>query len=83
MTQDNGLDAQMPISKDGLLEALTVAIEQANCIRTIVARYGRIAHEGTDVAIDELDNHVEYLKQLHQNIKNDACNNYPPVVRKG
>ena len=83
MTQDNGLDAQLPISKEGLLEALSLAVTQANCIRTIVARSGYVENTHPDLAITELDNHVEYLEQLHQNIKDDACSNYPPVVRKG
>ena len=74
MTQDNGLDARMTISHEGLLAALDVAIKQAKSILNMIAY-------GPDL-IAETKAHIEYLEQLHQNIKDDACNNYPPVVRK-
>ncbi len=74
MTNDNGMDNPLPISKEGLLEALGVAIKQLNSINV---------YSDSDIAADELYAHKEYLEQLRQNIKDDACSNYPPVVRKG
>ena len=86
MTLDDGMDNPLPISKEGLLEALDVAIEQTKVIASMI--WAKQEHSGFDYrvkyeAIGELAAHKDYLDQLYTNIKDDACSNYPPVVRKG
>ena len=62
------------ISQEGLLAALDVAIKQAKEILEW--------QDDSHTVYDEVEAHIEYLEQLYQNIKDDACSNYPPVVRK-
>ena len=76
MTLDYGLDAQLPISREGVLAALDTAIKQAVSFRRLTL------DAQTDLSVTEIDAHIEYLRLLHENIKEDRCNNYAPVVRK-
>ena len=88
MTNDNGMDSVLPISQEGVLAALDTAIGQAFSIHENIST--ALANSPVDsdnrndceMAITEIDAHIEYLRLLHDNIKEDRCNNYPPVVRK-
>lgn len=75
MTMDNGMDAQLPISREGLLAALATE-------RTILITVNALLKAGRlEDAINELSFAIEGIRLLQKNIINDACNNYPPVIR--
>lgn len=94
MTMDNGLDNPLPISKEGLLAALDVAIQQAIAFRRLVHEIKSeskaqsplspplyLISKSTDT-LNEIDAHIEYLERLADNIKEDKATYYPPVARK-
>ena len=84
MTNDKGLDAQLPISKEGLLEALSTQLAiTKTAYRLICAGNAKSPKKNTMNAQWELSFAIEGLHLLMKNIKDDACSNYPPVVRKG
>ncbi len=76
MTQDDGMDNALPISKEGLLEAILEAKRIALSASQLISM-----GKPHDAAI-ELEGLDEYLYRLHENIKEDKCTNYAPVVRK-
>ena len=83
MTLDNGLDAQLPISKEGLLAALDTQLSITRTAYDLICEENaRSPKKNTMSAQWELSFAIEGLHLLMQNIKDDACNNYPPVVRK-